>query len=152
MIPYEHRQPGTVMRIGVGAVLTLIIGTQLVVGDAPRPVWVLTAGLVVLLVLYNSLTVTVDRERVVAAFGPGLIRRTIPVDEILGASIGRCAWYNGWGTRLTATGWMYRVSGMSTVDLTLVAGRFRIGTDDPQGLLDAVQAAMGQRKAPGVSR
>jgi hypothetical protein len=145
VIPYEHRQPGTVMRIGIGAALILIIVTQLLAGDAPRSIWLLTAFLVVLLVLYNSLTVTVNREKVVAAFGPGLIRRTIPVDEILGASIGSCAWYNGWGTRLTATGWMYRVSGMSTVDLTLVAGQFRIGTDDPEGLLDAIQEAMRRR-------
>jgi hypothetical protein len=34
---------------------------------------------------------------------------------------------------------------MDTVDLTLVAGQFRIGTDDPEGLLDAIQEAMRRR-------
>jgi hypothetical protein len=141
---YEHTQPGTAMRVGLGGALLFIVGSALLSGDAEPNVWVLAAAMAVLFVLHHSLTVKVDSTRVVAAFGPGLIKRTVLVDDILGASIGRCAWYNGWGTRLTGNGWMYRVSGMSTVDLTLRAGRFRIGTDDPQGLLAAIEQARAE--------
>lgn len=141
---YEHTQPGTAMRLGLGGVLAVIVVTTLVRGDGQPTVWVLAAALAVLLVLHHSLTVRVDAEQVTVAFGPGVIKRTIPVSEILGASVGRCKWYNGWGTRLTSTGWMYRVSGMDTVDLTLASGGFRIGTDDPQGLLAAIEQARAQ--------
>lgn len=145
---YEHTQPGTAMRVGLGGVLAVIVITTLVRGDGQPSVWLVAAGIAVLLVLHHSLTVRVDAEQVTAAFGPGVIKRSIPVSAILGASVGRCAWYNGWGTRLTSSGWMYRVSGMDTVDLTLASGGFRIGTNDPQGLLAAIEQA---RRRAGVA-
>jgi len=142
MLPYEHTQPGTAMRVGMGTVILVLIVMQFVAEDAQASVWLLVAGLAVLLYLHHALTVRVNDDQVTVAFGPGLIKHTIPVGDILGVSIGRCAWYNGWGKRYTGTGWMFRVSGMSTVDVTRQGSSFRIGTDDPKGLLAAIQEAM----------
>lgn len=101
-----------------------------------------------LLTLLNfyRLSVTVDTERVTVRLGIGLIRRTIPLAEIASAEIEKGAWYGGWGLRWTGKGWFWTVSSLDAVTLRLQNGReFLIGTDDPQGLLAAVNA---RRNAP----
>lgn len=155
MLPYEHTQPGTAMRVGMGAVILVLIVIQFATADAQSSVWLVVAGLAVLLYLHHGLTVRVDGEQVSVAFGPGLIKHTIPVSDILGVSVGRCAWYNGWGKRYTGAGWMFRVSGMWTVDVTRRDSSFRIGTDDPEGLLAAIQEAVarhGETQQDGAAR
>jgi hypothetical protein len=143
---YEHTQPGTVMRAGLISAMVLILITLVIGRDTPVAVYGLLAALGVLTWLFWSLTVQIDNERVMAAFGPGYIRREFPIASIRSARIGRAAWYNGWGVRLTRRGWMYRVSGMRTVDLELPGFDFRIGTDDPEGLLAAIQSAMAAQR------
>ena len=44
------------------------------------------------------------------------------------------------GSHLTPYGWLYNVSGWDAVAITLRNGRkFSLGTDDPQGLTEAIQ-------------
>jgi hypothetical protein len=65
------------------------------------------------------------------------------------ADIASCAvvqnpWWYGWGIRLTPQGWLYNVAGRSAVEIRLKSGkRFRIGTDEPQQLCQALQQALG---------
>jgi hypothetical protein len=55
----------------------------------------------------------------------------------------RNKWWYGWGIRLTPHGWLFNVGGLDAVELELASGRkFRIGTDEPQGLLNAIRTAM----------
>ena len=55
----------------------------------------------------------------------------------------RIRWWYGWGIHLTPFGWLYNVSGLDAVAITLRAGRkFALGTDDPHGLLAALRAAI----------
>jgi len=50
---------------------------------------------------------------------------------------------DGWGVHLTPCGWLYNVSGLDAVAITLRDGRkFALGTDDPHGLLAALRAAI----------
>ncbi|MFH1253014.1 MAG: hypothetical protein V1664_01635 [Candidatus Uhrbacteria bacterium] len=47
----------------------------------------------------------------------------------------RNSWYCGWGIRLTSHGWLFNVSGLSAVEITMKNGRsYRIGTDEPEKL------------------
>jgi hypothetical protein len=102
------------------------------------------AFLVVVLFLFHSLTVTVTDEVVRAAFGPGLLGKTVRVDEIVDATDVRNRWWYGWGIRLTPHGWLYNVSGFDAVEIRLATGtRVRIGTDEPVALARAVRAAAG---------
>jgi hypothetical protein len=101
------------------------------------------AALAVCLVLFASLTVKVDSRDVSLSFGIGIIRKKFPVSGIDSAGIVRNPWYYGWGIRKTPDGWLYNVSGMIAVELRMNSGeRYRIGTNDPSGLLNAIEGVI----------
>lgn len=145
MTLYRHRQIGTLLIVvlGLGTVMTGAILLQ--AGDSTAR---LLLGLVLVLliasaVLFASLTVEVRREEIVAGFGPGLIRRSIPIGDIRDVQVVRNPWYYGWGIRRIPGGWLYNVSGLEAVELQLEGDRrFRIGTDEPQRLAEAIRQAM----------
>jgi hypothetical protein len=103
---------------------------------------VLLVFLVAMLILFSSLTIEIDRRQLRCFFGPGLIRRTIPLNAIVSELPVRNRWYHGWGVRLIPTGWMFNVSGLDAVELVLASGsRFRIGTDRPAEVIEALRRA-----------
>jgi len=72
-------------------------------------------------------------------FGPGLIRRRIPLRRIREVRVVRTPWYYGWGIRLTPTGWLWNVSGLDGVEVQFDDGhRFRVGSDEPNRLSEAL--------------
>ena len=100
-------------------------------------------GLIALLVcitwLFSSLTVEVEGEELRHYFGPGFWKKTYLLEEIESIKQVRNSWIFGWGIRITPHGWLYNVSGLDAVQIQLRSGRkFRIGTDDPQGMIDAI--------------
>jgi hypothetical protein len=96
--------------------------------------------LLLLVLLFSSaLTVSVSTELIECRFGPGLVRRRIHPGRVKAAQTVRNKWYYGWGIRLIPQGWLWNVAGLDAVEPTLIDGkRFRIGTDEPQTLLDAI--------------
>ena len=97
--------------------------------------------MVIALYLFNSLIVKVNSEKVYVAFGPGLIRRIIPIRSIISAEKVWNKWYYGFGIRLIPGGYMYNVAGFDAIELKLTNGKvFRIGTDEPDKLLEAIQS------------
>jgi hypothetical protein len=95
--------------------------------------------------LFASLTVEIDEEFLTVRFGPGLIRKSIPLRLIVGCQAVRNHWYYGWGIRKVPGGWMYNVSGLDALELRLQDGSiFRFGTDDPQGLMQAIGQVLGR--------
>jgi len=92
------------------------------------------------LYLFNSLTVRVNQDCIYVAFGPGLIRKKIPINTIKFTGKVRNKWYYGFGIRLIPGGQMYNVAGLDAVEIKLTNGRvFRIGTDEPDRLLEVIQ-------------
>ena len=103
------------------------------------------------LLLFGTLTVDVDRERVQVVFGIGLIRKTVRLADIAAFQPVRNPWIAGWGIRAIRGGMLWNVSGLDAVELALRDGRFfRIGTDEPEALARAIQAATG--RAPSDTR
>ena len=147
MTRYQHTQMGTL--ILVLTLLTVAVLVVVGVGDAllPAVAWAIPA--VILLAtafLFGSLTVTIADGSLRCHFGPGLIRRTIPLRDIAGFQPVRNKWYYGWGIRLTPHGWMYNIAGLDAVELTLADGRhFRVGTDEPEALCRALREAIAGR-------
>lgn len=137
---YRHTQVGWVLVAvlgGLGAFLYL----QLQRDGVPQ-VWFPLGILALALLLMGTLTVDVDRERVRVAFGPGLVRKTIPLSEIAAFQAVRNPWIAGWGIRLIRGGQLWNVSGLDAVELALRDGRFfRIGTDEPEALVRALETA-----------
>ena len=100
-------------------------------------------GMIALLVcltwLFSSLTVEVYGEELRHYFGPGFWKKRYLLEEIESIKQVRNSWIFGWGIRITPHGWLYNVSGLDAVQIQLRSGRkFRIGTDDPQGMIDAI--------------
>ncbi len=145
MTLYRHRQIGTLLIVvlGLGTVLTGALLLQAGESTARLPLGLVLVLLIASAVLFASLTVEVRRDGIVVSFGPGLIRRIIPIGDIRDVRVVRNRWYYGWGIRRIPGGWLYNVSGLEAVELQLANGRrFRIGTDEPQRLAEAIRQAM----------
>ena len=142
MSQYRHTQPAYLIRYmfmtvaGVAVLITLIAGD----GAAWRVVGVLMAILVILGWLFSSLTVEVSADHVSWYFGPGFWKKKLDRHDIEAVSpVGTHCWY-GWGIRYTPQGWMYNVSGLKAVKLTLRSGKtILIGTDEPEMLAAALE-------------
>ena len=100
----------------------------------------LTLLLVVTSALFGTLTIRVDDDWLECRFGVGLIRRRIRRADIGEVQSVRNPWWYGWGIRLTPHGWLWNVSGLSAVELTLANGKkFRLGTNEPDELEKALR-------------
>lgn len=118
-------------------------------GSGAESVWVwLSVGILVLLlwivITFSRLSVSVEGGTITAAFGPGWPKKVIPLSDVVAVETVRNSWWYGWGIRLLPGGsWMYNVSGLDAVEIERRDDtRFRIGTDDPKGLLQAIRDAM----------
>jgi hypothetical protein len=141
---YRHTQIGYVMLAGMGlviAILFFVFGVANVPQIAVVPVFVIVF---LILSLFVSLTINVGDGRVLCSFGPGLIRKTIMLNEIVSARPVRNPVLLGWGIRwMPGQYWVWNVSGLDAVELTLRSGRrFRIGTDEPEELAKAIAMNM----------
>ena len=139
-MPYRHTQIGYVTLSAFAFGVTAIAWAAAPDGYTAGEIAVL--GVVVAVgVLFSSLTVDIGPDRMCVWFGPGWIRRTIPLGEIESASAVRVPWYVGWGMRWWGY-WLYNVSGRQAVVLRLRGGRrFGIGTDEPEALLAVLRRA-----------
>jgi len=142
---YKHTQVGYLIIATMAAVMVLI---GIVLANAGIN-WIAIGVLVVIavaLVLFSSLTVVIGEDEVEVRFGPGLIRKRFSLNEIESCQVVKNPWYYGWGIRLTPHGWLYRVSGFDAVEIKLRTGKkFRIGTDVPQELEEAIRQAITSR-------
>lgn len=149
MLVYEHTQPGTVIRWLMGLALGVSTLTMIVIPETLTTSLILSAGalllfLVIILAQFHALTVTVYSDEIVASFGVGLIKKRIRLSDIEVAKLARNSIFVGWGIRWIKGGWCFNVSGFDTVELRLRNGRkFRIGTDEPNRLLAAIQKSLG---------
>lgn len=139
---YKHTQPGWTTVIFFVPVFAGIAVAYFLSGQ----IWVLAvaAAFALILLQFFSITASVDDEAIRISMGIGLIRKTIPLAEVAAASPVRNKWWFGWGVRyLGPEGWMYNVSGLDAVALEYTSGKkFRIGTDDPEGLARAITSRL----------
>jgi hypothetical protein len=142
MTRYHHTQIGWAIIVAMPLSIVLIIILMFFYEFSWTPVIVaLVLGLTTL--LFGSLTVEIDQEYLTVRFGPGLIRKTIPLRYIVAHQQVRSHWLSGCGIRRISGGWMFNVSGLDAVELLLQdGGKFRIGTDDVMGLSGALEQAL----------
>jgi len=145
MDSYRHTQFGMLVVLAIVGVILFDLYLVTVIGMHPMLIG-FTALMLLLLASFCSLTVSVDRDKVVARFGPGPIRRTVFVADIRDVRIVRNKWWYGWGIRLTPHGWLYNVSGLDAIEVELADGRrVRFGTDEPDQLAAAIRRTAGLR-------
>ncbi len=147
MMPiYEHRQSGLVITLLLAAPVTvLLVAISLTARQAPTLLFLIpfAAFMVGAIILFSSLTVTVDSRRVALFFGPGFPSAAFPLSEIAGVRVVRNALWMGLGIHFIPGGMVYNVSGLDAVELTLRSGRVaRIGTDEPTALARAIEGML----------
>lgn len=158
MTTYKRTQIGYGMLVALGVLLVVslaaagleIYGTQ---GMLMRSTGVLLTGLVLLCaVATGSMTVEVRTGAVTWHFGPGASRWSIPLDDVASVALWKSDGWK-WGIRETPEGRLYGVGGNRGVRVTLHTGRSIIlGTDRPEDLKAAVEAAMKPHAQAGLSR
>ncbi|QOJ15059.1 MAG: hypothetical protein HRU75_10565 [Planctomycetia bacterium] len=144
---YQHTQIGYVTLLSLLAGLGFI---AVVSAYFPHPV-AIAVGVVLAAcaVLFSTLTVIVRDAALHVRFGPGLIRRTIPLSRIRSVRSVVTPWYYGWGIRLTPWGWLWNVSGLRAVELAFDNGHtFRIGTDEPEKLASVLSRELPRHAVP----
>ena len=125
-----------VSQIGISTLLILgAVGLFAVwLNPADTKAVLLIIGLV--MVLFYKLDVRVSDQDVKFMFGIGLIRRSIPLDQIVSAEVVKNSIWSGWGIRVGPGFTLYNVSGFDAVELTLKGKKqkVRIGTSVPEKL------------------
>lgn len=141
---YQHRQTGLLMQFAmIGAIITIGIMLYLQPGIVGQYGILVTAIVFIVLRMFSSLNVVVSQLEVSASFGPGWIKRRIPISSIISVKSVQNSWLMGWGIRIIPHGTMFNVSGLDAVELELRnGGVFRIGTDEPERLEMAIRDAM----------
>lgn len=137
MTRYEHTQFGHVIIWSLLAIILIASGG--LIGHRAPPV-IVSIILLVCLVLFYRLKISIENETLSASFGLGVIRKKVRLAEIVSCEPIRIRWWYGWGIHLTPCGWLYNVSGLDAVAITLRDGKkLALGTDDPHGLITAIQ-------------
>ena len=134
-IIYHHRQfqPWWGLMIIVPVFLLIVVFYMVIA-------WVFTIILLIVAALFWGLTVEVNKDVVRLYYGFGIIHRSIPRERIATVTQVRNRWWYSLGIRLTPHGWMWNISGLDAVELIYHNGKkFRIGTDEPEVLLEALK-------------
>jgi hypothetical protein len=143
MSGYEHRQFGTLNVVIMSFAFVILAAIALYEPEARRPVLYVSAGALLALFLFSSLTVEVTEEHLRWRFGPGLIRGKTALANIADVRADSSGFSDGWGIHYTSRGWLFNVSGTRVVVVRLTNGRqFMLGTDEPEQLRDAIKQAL----------
>ena len=142
MKEYKNTQIGYLLIVALGAA-TLLIGYLNIVTRFNPGTLLLLIFMILCLALFATLTTHVNGQAVDIRFGIGLIRRRFPLQDVDGYRIVTNPWYYGWGIHLMPGGWVFNVSGWEAVELHMKdGGKYRIGTNDPQALMKAIEASL----------
>jgi hypothetical protein len=137
-IHYKHTQIGTLIIVALS--ITAAVMAIFFKNTMSWRVLAIIGSLLIVGIIFCTLTVEVVGGKIKCWFGPGLIRKEFLLSDITGVDIVRNRWYYGWGIRYTPHGWLFSVSGLDAVSITFSSGKhFRIGTDQPHELEKAIR-------------
>ena len=140
MKKYKHTQIGYLLIAALGAAV-LMIGNLVLATNFNTSAILLLTFMILCLVLFATLTVQVNAQEINLHFGIGVIRKRFALKDVQTYRVVKNPWYYGWGIHLIPGGWLYNVSGWEALELQMKDGRkYRIGTDDTRGLIDAIRA------------
>jgi len=145
MQSYKHRQFGSLMVTGLGAGLIMMLLILFRTPPGPAKIITVLVSLLIFcsLLLFWSLTVEVKSDHILIYFGFGIIHKKISLSNIQQVNVVLTPFYYGWGIRPAPRGWMFNVSGLGGVELIFKNNeRFRIGSDEPRRLAEAIQNQM----------
>ncbi len=147
---YSHFQVFPYARVLRLVALGLLALPTILTGKFSETAWSLGLGVIVAVIItaLTTLRTEVTGEHVRAGFRYGWPARTIALDSIVSHECVRNRWWYGLGIRLYPGGWLYAVWGLDAVEVCYDDPRrgrrrkFRIGTDDAEGLNSALTDAL----------
>ena len=156
---YQHTQPAIIMFVFLAiGVLIVAFGWRRAAGGvpagAPRTILLAllgtaVAGVTIVTLMFSSLTIAIRDGTLQWHFTGGLFRDSIALRDVERVSQVRNPVATGWGIRKTMNGTLYRVSGLDAVHIQARGGRaFSLGSDEPQRLVQAIEAARARAGAP----
>ncbi len=141
---YTHTQRSPLHYLLFAVAAGLVAGAVAFAGEpAIATGFAVTAALSALLAFcFASLTVSTDADHLHIKFGPlPFFQRSIEYAEITQAELGRTSIIDGWGVHyIPGRGWTYNLWGFGCVVIHTEKSNIRIGTDDPENLLAALQS------------
>jgi hypothetical protein len=130
----------------------VFVALMLRAGPAPVPVGVRLTVLAAAIAMvgaafvFSSLSVAVRDGHLSWWFGPGAIKKTVPLSTIVAAEPTTTSLINGLGIHPTGRGWLYNVAGRAAVLVRQADGKqFLIGSDEPWHLAEAIMSGTGSR-------
>lgn len=146
---YQHTQRGTlILAVTLGLAL-VFCGLGFSIGQL-KSLWISLPALLAIAWLFSSLTIEITGRELRWRFGPGLIRKRVPLADITAAEPVKTNFLAGWGIHWSRFGWLYNVSGFDAVAVTLRGGkRFALGTDEPQALAARLTEAVQRNASAG---
>jgi hypothetical protein len=146
---YYHRQTSIKAMLLFIPVTAIVGGAFVLVAQERKPAIALLLAVLtfvaVVVVVFSTLTVTIDGEELSVGFLLGVMRRRMPLADIVRAERTTVPWWYGTGVKYSLTTTSYLVFPGPAVSLELKSGRFfRISTEDAGALL-AVLAQSGVR-------
>ncbi|TMP37928.1 hypothetical protein CWB98_08190 [Pseudoalteromonas rubra] len=92
--------------------------------------------------LFYGLTLEVDKDKRMVSwwFGPGVLKKSVKVDELQSYCAVTNSFRHGIGVKITHDGWVYAAHGFKAIEFVLADGsKYRIGTNDQSGVLAALE-------------
>jgi hypothetical protein len=83
----------------------------------------------------------VSKSAINISFGIGIIRKSIPINNIEEIRVVENPWYYGWGIRIIPNGTLYNIGGFKALELKLknTTRIIRIGTDNQNNLKSEIE-------------
>lgn len=142
MKQYIHTQIGYFLIIVLSVTIILVSTLVFRTNFNPGAIFIF-AFMILCLAVFATLTVEVDDQAIHLKFGIGVIRKRFLLKDVETSRAVKNPWYYSWGIHVIPNGWIFNVSGWEAVELQMKNGRkYRIGTDDAEGLANAVKAGM----------
>jgi hypothetical protein len=140
---YNHTQPGWVIIVLMSTAVVFFIFAMNSARDMLPGVIGMTV-IVLCLGLFYKLTVIIDDKYLRLKFAYGIIRAKFLLEEIGSCKIVKNPWYYGWGIHYLGNGWIFNISGLYAVEITMKNGKVhRVGTDEPEELEKALKSILG---------
>ncbi|KZN62681.1 hypothetical protein N473_18835 [Pseudoalteromonas luteoviolacea CPMOR-1] len=134
---------------GILAWLSTFVVIGLVLLGANVGVIAFGAILLLVAVAFYGLTIKVDTQQQQLSwwFGPKIAKKTIHFDDIDEVRAVTNSFRHGIGIRISHDGWVYSASGFKAVEVSMSDGtKYRLGTSDQAGLLEAMKAKVKQEE------
>jgi len=143
---YKHTQIGYLVIFALFAA-TIIFGTILTKESFNYPILGFMILILLLLISFVTLQVVIDEKYLKIKFGYGIHKKRFLLQDIVSVKAVKNHWYYGWGIRVWLWPYMliYNVSGFDAVEIRMKDKKiFRIGTDEPQNLKQAISQSINQ--------